>query len=401
MSRKKASREAQLLRRIEWRMALSFALAFLVFDVIVVGLTYEVLQYHFYSEAKAAIIHVWRDPGPPPKASLDADRDPHPGDNLPHVVTWQFNAQGQVTHRMTNLYGFPVSAATVLPNRSLLDRMPHTRTTLWTVTRYHSYRVMIGARPLWAHDQYQGAVQSAYSMGRLSSVIHGLLVVDGELGLVLAAVVIALVLWLSRRSLRPIQEALGRQRAFVQDVAHELRTPLTVVKSSLELALSERERPVVDQTLHDVISEVDYITRLTSDLAQLARVGSGSTQIQLAAVDLFRLADDVGSALQSLAREREITLAVTKHGGLSRIQADPTLVRQLMIILLDNALKYNDPGGRAELFVIVSAHRVEIRVENTGAGIPKHELPHLFDRFYRSRQTSRLAPGSPWRHHSR
>ncbi|NMP21513.1 sensor histidine kinase [Sulfobacillus harzensis] len=398
MRRSAPTTESRLLRRLQWRMALSFAIAFLVFDIVVVGLTYEVLQYHFYSEAKATIQHVWSDRLPdsvPPSLPPDQDGEiNHPGDSLPRVATWQFNAAGKTIRTMPTLYGFPAPSSTILPNRALLSQMPHTHSTLWAVARYQSYRVMIGSKPVWNDGRYLGALQSAYSMGRLTSVMRGLLAVDAEVSLVMAALIVVLVLWLSGRSLGPIREALGRQRAFVQDVSHELRTPLTIVKSSLELALQETERSNVDYAIRDVISEVDYITRLTHDLAALARVGSGSTEIQPSELNLFDLADDVIAALTPLAEERGVTLDAKKTGPNPVIVADPTFVRQLLIILLDNALKYNHPGGRAELAVRVLDETVHVRVSDTGSGIPKEDLPHLFDRFYRSRTASRLAPGS-------
>lgn len=389
MNRRPKTAEGRLLRRLQWRMALAFALAFLLFDAMVVGLTYEVLEYHFYGEAKTAIQQAWQDPRRD-GLQIDPDRE----NSAPRIVTWHFNRQGQAVATLSNLSGLPVGVNVILPNRPLLAQMPHTRTPLWTVVRYQSYRIMIGSRPIWVGGRYQGAWQSAYSMGRLSSVMRGLLTVDGELSLVLAMVVGALALWLSGRSLVPIREALNRQRSFVQDVSHELRTPLTIVKSSLELALMEPDRPQVDRAIRDVLSEVDYITRLTQDLSALARVGSGSAEIQPRTWDLFALAEDVATALGPLAAERDIHLEVTHAGPSGLIYADPTFVRQLLIILLDNALKYNRPGGHAKLDVRVENRIVHVVVEDTGAGIPQDELSHLFDRFYRSRTASRLAPGS-------
>lgn len=401
--------EARLLRRLQWRMALGFAVAFLIFDVVVVGLTYTVLQYHFIGEAKTAITGALQRPLPQQPAAgnreipagfhdHDADdaatRTEPPGDELPRVIIWQFNRQGRFVNGMPSLYGLPAPVSAILPDQSLLRQMPHTHQILWHVVRYQNFSVMVGSQPAWHDGHFQGTAQAVYSMGQLAAVMRGLLAVDAEISVIVVALLILLAFWLSGRSLGPIRHALARQRDFVQDVSHELRTPLTIVKSSLELALTDPDRASVDEAVKNSLQEVDYITRLMGDLATLARIESGATLIQPAQMDVFDLADEVVAALQPLAEERHVSVSLEHRGVDSRIEADPVQIRQLLIILLDNALKYNRPDGRATVTVQVDPRRVHLAVEDTGHGIPPEDLPHLFDRFYRSRSVTRLAPGS-------
>jgi signal transduction histidine kinase len=394
--------EVRLLRRLQWRLALGFAVAFVVFDLIVVGLTYVVLDYHFTQEAKAAIQLTWQQESPP--KSHDRDHLPLPpklpsgsvlpGEELPRVATWHFNARSHLVSGSNLLYGLPVAVKTLLPNQRLLAQMRHTKTPLWQVVNTQQYRVLVGSKPLWSGPRYLGAEQSIYSMGRVSNLMAGLLVVDLELSAVAIALIMLLAFWLSGRSLAPIRYALKRQRDFIHDVSHELRTPLTIVKSGLELALGEADRAEVDQAIKNSLQEVDYVTRLMGDLATLARIDSGTTLVEPEVFDIFLLAREVVDGLAPLARERGIDLSVDTSGADGQVLGDPIQIRQLLLILLDNALKYNHVGGFASLSLSAGPMVVQVTVKDSGPGIPAQDLPHIFDRFYRSRSTTLLAPGS-------
>ncbi|MDA8205184.1 MAG: HAMP domain-containing sensor histidine kinase [Thermaerobacter sp.] len=394
--------EARLLRRLQWRLALGFAIAFLVFDVIVVGLTYVVLDYHIIGEAKAAIEAVWE--REPPESLIDGNEtlgrpaNSHPAavrsDDVPPVVTWLFNKYGHHNTGPTSLYGLPVPVNAILPDQALLQQMPHSHQALWAVVKSRQYRVLVGSRPIWKGSTYLGAEQSVYSMGRLGQLMGGLIVVDLELSALAVALIIVLAFWLSGRALVPIRQALRRQRDFIQDVSHELRTPLTIIKSSLELALGESERSEVDNAVRNTLSEVDYVTRMMGDLAMLARIDSGATLVEPEVFDLVQLAQEVVQGLTPLASQRGVEVTFRREGDETNAVGDPVQIRQLLLILLDNALKYNHPGGTASLTVTMKPTVVGLTVENTGPGIPPEDLPYVFDRFYRSRSTNRLAPGS-------
>lgn len=391
--------ESRLLRRLQWRLAVGFAVAFLVFDVIVVGLTYVVLDYHLVAEAKTAIQSAWHQE--PYEPLIDGDEPhashlplPQHNDDLPRVATWVFRAHGYKVQGPPNVYGLPVPVSSILPDRRLLQDMPHTHTPQWAVVNQSEYRVLIGSRPIWKGATYLGSQQSVYSMGRVGELMAGLITVDAELSVLAVALIIILAFWLSGRALVPVRHALRRQRDFIQDVSHELRTPLTIIKSTLELALGENDRVEVDTAVRSTIQEVDYVTRMMSDLATLARIDSGTTLIEPEVFDIARVAQDVVQGLTPLAADRQIDLSWRMEGKDGDAVGDPVQIRQLLLILLDNALKYNHPGGRASLTVTLTPNTVALEVADTGPGIPKEDLPHVFNRFYRSRATTRLAPGS-------
>ncbi|PSR22792.1 MAG: hypothetical protein C7B45_05535 [Sulfobacillus acidophilus] len=392
--------EARLLRRLQWRLALVFAAALVIFDLVMVGLTYVVLEHHFVAEGQTAIRADWHRREPDVLGSGDEDANSTLlskgafGDDLPRVASWRLSPSGAFISGSGQVYAFPFSLTVILPDHRLLILTRQTHTPVWRVVRYQQYRVLVGARSVWRGSRYLGSEQSVYSLGRLGAVMRGLVAADLEVSAVLVALIIGLAFGLSGRSLRPIRLALRRQRDFIQDVSHELRTPLTIVRTTLELALKDESQTEIDAAIHSTLEEVDYLTRLVRDFAMLARIDSGATLSEPEVFDLFALTDEVVVALTAIAQTREITLYTTIEGEDGTVLGDPDQIRQLLLILLDNALKYNHAQGWARLTVQVGSPWVRVVVENTGPGISAEELPQVFNRFYRGRAANQLTSGS-------
>jgi signal transduction histidine kinase len=199
----------------------------------------------------------------------------------------------------------------------------------------------------------------------------------------------------ARRALVPIRDslasqraALHRQRQFAADASHELRTPLTVVRSSVEHLRRERNLPEAErsETMDDIEAEVAHLTGLVDDLLLLARSDSGALSISPMPTDLGDVATEATSALAKAADARGVRLLVDPSPAV--VRADAARVRQLITILVDNAIRHSPRGGQVRVSVRAGVDAAELDVEDDGPGIREADMPHVFDRFWR-------APGAP------
>jgi two-component system, OmpR family, sensor histidine kinase CiaH len=214
------------------------------------------------------------------------------------------------------------------------------------------------------------------------------LVVGGAVALVVASVVGAAY---ASRALVPIRqslvgqrEALRRQREFAADASHELRTPLTVIRASVDDLERHPKQPVADvgTALTDIREEVDHLTTMVDDLLLLARSDSGAMELERVAVDLGDVASSGASALMRVAADRGVGLLVDPAPA--EVMGDPVRLRQLVGILVDNALHHAPTGSQVGVRVRAEGGNAILVVEDQGAGIRPEDLPRVFDRFYRA-----------------
>lgn len=187
-----------------------------------------------------------------------------------------------------------------------------------------------------------------------------------------------------RRSLVAQREALRRQREFAADASHELRTPLTVIRASVDDLDRHRTEPVasVGSALTDIRDEVDHLTSMVEDLLLLARSDSGTLELERVPVDLGDVASDGASSLAVVATERGVEVAVDPEPA--EVSGDPARLRQLVMILVDNAVRHVPSGGHVRVIVRAEGPDATLIVEDDGPGIAPEDLPRVFDRFYRA-----------------
>jgi signal transduction histidine kinase len=196
-----------------------------------------------------------------------------------------------------------------------------------------------------------------------------------------AAVLLAFVSWwLAGRSLGPAQKAWDQQQMFVSNASHELRTPLTLIRATADYGLRSRSLDEQKSLLQDVLNECDYMDHLVDDLLLLSRLDARRLKLELAPVSLADLFAEIARQVDKLAAEGNISIAVGSNAG--RVLADAARLRQVLLILLDNALRFTSPGGSIRVDARPEGKWMRIRVADTGMGIDPRHLPHLFDRFY-------------------
>lgn len=191
-------------------------------------------------------------------------------------------------------------------------------------------------------------------------------------------------LLLSRLALRPVEQAWEQQNQFVADASHELKTPITVILANTGIVLSHQSQPVADNRkwLEYIQAEAQRMKVLVEDLLFLAKNDAAGP----AAAEPFNFSDLTEGCLlrfESVAFEQGVRLDSQVAPGLTLV-GDKSDLERLVMILLDNAIKYADRGGSAFLRLEPQQDRAVLTMSNSGPPIPPEHLPHLFERFYRA-----------------
>jgi two-component system, OmpR family, sensor histidine kinase BaeS len=193
-----------------------------------------------------------------------------------------------------------------------------------------------------------------------------------------------------------------QRRDLMADITHELRTPLTVIQGSLE-GILDGVYPPDEGHLKSILEETHIIDRLVDDLRTLALAESGALQLRKEPTDLNGLIGETVSAFRTQADAAGISFEVKPEQGLPLLELDPERIRQVLSNLVANALRYTPRNGsicvRSGLTHTESGNFAEVIVEDNGAGIAPDVLPQIFNRFYKSRDSSGTGLGLPIARH--
>ncbi len=195
-------------------------------------------------------------------------------------------------------------------------------------------------------------------------------------------------------TLARLEDAFDRLRRFTSDASHELRTPLTAMRSVGEVALRDHQPPdQYREAIGSMLEEVDRLTHLVNSLLTLTRGDSGAYRASVESVDLGALAQEVVDSLRVLAEDRGQSISIAAEEA-SVVDADRATLRQALINLLDNAIKYSPPGGIIRIALHMRDDLAVVEVSDSGPGIPPEHAEKVFERFYRvGRDRSRASGG--------
>ncbi len=327
---------------------------------------------------------------------------------------------GKVGARSSSLKDFKIPLSSEAFHNALQGKI-----TYETINIIGRYPIRIITYPVMNRGKLANLIQVGTSIENIKDTLDSLLYIL-YLGIPLAVILASLLGWLiANRALRPVDEitrtarrigaenlserlvvngpkdeigrlvetfnemisrlevSFNKIKQFTSDASHELRTPLTILKGETEIALKTEDTVEgLKEVLASNLEEVNRMSRIVNDLLMLSRIDRGAERFVMEEVNLEDIVTEKFEQARTLARDKgiEVTLANSTRVA---VRGDPVKLRQLILNLLDNAIKYTPEGGMVTISLDKANGNAVLVVSDTGIGINKDALPHIFDRFYR------------------
>jgi signal transduction histidine kinase len=409
-----------MLKHLRIRLTLLYLLAAILLVGIVGTSSYSLLYYYFMSANDAALrykmattfssigvqppvelaesLRTWE--GHQEKTETDennAKTEPQSDETIQTVqptLTNGINYEGE----LSSIFVFPLDAAGNLllnPNPFIPPMQPDKQAVttalkngsdLRTITLDDGTPIRLLTYPLPPHSGFD-VIQLGRPFNDQVRLLNQFLS-----GLIISGIIVILLLgvgswWLAGKSLQSTQKAWEMQQTFIANASHELRTPLTLIRASSEVALRQTQPNSSQQDLlKDVMSECDHMSQLVEDLLLISRLDTHQLRLDHELISIPELINDVVHQFQPLVEKQKVVMTTGKLKG--EVKGDRTRLRQVLIILLDNALQHTPDNGTIMISTEQINRMVKISVQDSGIGIPQEHLEHVFERFYQVKSSS-------------
>lgn len=248
--------------------------------------------------------------------------------------------------------------------------------------------VIMCSNSIYDGQQLLGRVYVGEDISSYYEKLKLLLIVTVLISVLFLLVAVLVGHLLAGRAIIPIKQSFSRQREFVADASHELRTPLSILLTSVDAIQTDDGNNLSrfsTQVLADMKSEIRRMTNIVADLLTLARADAGVTNILKEKFNFYSIAKQIFRSFQPVAEQKGLKLRLECENNMV-IFADRERINQLLMILVDNAIKYTPSGGNVDILIkkVTEAHQsVSITVRDTGVGVPEKYKALIFERFYR------------------
>jgi len=186
-----------------------------------------------------------------------------------------------------------------------------------------------------------------------------------------------------------LDAAVRRITQFTADASHELRAPVSLIRTTAEVAVQKEDRTAQEyfQALQEIVSESERTSQVVDSLMLLARADSGTETLECADIDACTIVREAAAQGEKLARNHDLGFTLSLPNTRVPVEADSSALRRALLILIDNAVKYTPRGGLVTVELNTSTGFAIVSVSDTGIGIAREEVPHIFDRFWRADKT--------------
>jgi|GEM_PF-973163 len=216
-----------------------------------------------------------------------------------------------------------------------------------------------------------------------------------QLNLGMVATSALVMFFVASKTLKPITDALKREKEFVSNISHELRTPIMSISMASEVALRQKKPDVL--TYKNYLAQINdtavSASTMIGKLLNMTRMEAGVIKLKKEAVSLTKLLEKIQKDYLTICDKRGLNLELLKPGNNVVVKADSNFLNELITIYLDNAVKYTQPKGSIKL-ILKEGKAPSIEIKDTGIGIPQDELQQINERFYRATNAKKFADGS-------
>jgi len=225
----------------------------------------------------------------------------------------------------------------------------------------------------------------------LRSLLITLLVV----GLIMLVIIFFISMYFANSAVQPIAKAWENQKQFVADASHELKTPLSIIQANYDVLMDNRDETINHQMkwLGYMKMATDRMTKMITNLLELAQLDQPTTRLEMKEIHMSSMIEEMVLTMEAAAKEKEIHITHSIEPEIM-LNSNPDKIKQLVMILLENAHKYTNEKGKIDITLEKDKKTIIFRVRNTGKGITAEDLPKIFNRFYRGDRSRHIEKNS-------